>query len=241
MDPRTNCETQGEQEARGRLDRVSGVAPSSFPPHLAGSTMLACWTRTGTKGRSRSILKEPRRARIHGQAGRLPCMKRRPKRVVGKKLKQSYRFAVNKSEDGSETHWLVVYEYRRQAETEEVRAVSPREQTLAAHQRAVVEKLKQSAQAVGLPDDYAALAIAARLHDEGKALWRWQRAFNAPRGSRASHKTLGPLNIKLLDGYRHEFGSCGRCVTIRHSPSLIRICRTLSCISSPRITATDGR
>ena len=144
-----------------------------------------------------------------------------PKRVVGKEWKQSYRFAVNKSEDGSETRWLVVYEYRRQAETEEVRAVSPREQTLAAHQRAVVEKLKQSAQAVGLPDDYVrALAIAARLHDEGKALWRWQRAFNAPRGSELYAKTRGPLNIKLLDGYRHEFGSLWK---VRHDPAFAQL------------------
>jgi CRISPR-associated endonuclease/helicase Cas3 len=52
------------------------------------------------------------------------------------------------------------------------------------------------------------LAIAARLHDEGKRAKRWQRAFNAltlPNGVYA--KTPGPLNVALLDGYRHEFGS----------------------------------
>ncbi len=51
------------------------------------------------------------------------------------------------------------------------------------------------------------LAIAARLHDEGKQHRRWQRAFNAPRDGKFYAKTVGPINTKLLDGYRHEFGS----------------------------------
>jgi CRISPR-associated endonuclease/helicase Cas3 len=59
-----------------------------------------------------------------------------------------------------------------------------------------------------LPDNYAnVLVIAAKLHDEGKKATRWQRAFNAPPGVGPYAKTKGPLNIRLLDGYRHEFGS----------------------------------
>jgi CRISPR-associated endonuclease/helicase Cas3 len=50
------------------------------------------------------------------------------------------------------------------------------------------------------------LGIAARLHDEGKQAFRWQRAFNAPRDGIYA-KTRGPINFALLDGYRHEFGS----------------------------------
>src|SRR5207244_9699096 len=63
------------------------------------------------------------------------------------------------------------------------------------------------ADAVGLKDNHRkALAIAARLHDEGKRADRWQRAFSAPHDGTYA-KTKGPLRHKLLDGYRHEFGS----------------------------------
>jgi CRISPR-associated endonuclease/helicase Cas3 len=63
------------------------------------------------------------------------------------------------------------------------------------------------ADAVGLQGNHRkALAIAARLHDEGKKADRWQRAFTAPRDGIYA-KTKGPLRHKLLDGYRHEFGS----------------------------------
>lgn len=49
------------------------------------------------------------------------------------------------------------------------------------------------------------LAIAARLHDEGKQAHRWQRAFNAPEDGKLYAKCRGPINFALLDGYRHEF------------------------------------
>lgn len=57
------------------------------------------------------------------------------------------------------------------------------------------------------------LAIAARLHDEGKRAKRWQRAFNAERDKKKCGisgdlaKTRGPINQAILSGYRHEFGS----------------------------------
>ena len=61
---------------------------------------------------------------------------------------------------------------------------------------------------LGLPDAYVnVLAIAARLHDEGKRHWRWQRAFNAPNDGNTYAKTKGPINVRLLERYRHEFGS----------------------------------
>jgi CRISPR-associated endonuclease/helicase Cas3 len=34
----------------------------------------------------------------------------------------------------------------------------------------------------------------------------WQRAFNAPKDG-VYAKTEGPINYRLLDGYRHELGS----------------------------------
>src|SRR5690606_22617101 len=54
------------------------------------------------------------------------------------------------------------------------------------------------------------LALAARLHDEGKRAARWQRAFKAPEDwvhHRPYAKTQGPIDFDLLDGYRHELGS----------------------------------
>lgn len=131
-----------------------------------------------------------------------------PKRIVQNGWKQTYRFAVEKSDDGSATRWLVVYERSHQAASEDTRALSPSEQLLTIHRDAVVRNVQRFAEAIGLSAGYVnALCIAARLHDEGKALWRWQRAFNAPRDGAIYAKTRGPLNTKLLDGYRHEFGS----------------------------------
>ena len=51
------------------------------------------------------------------------------------------------------------------------------------------------------------LALAARLHDEGKRAVRWQRAFRAPIDGRPYAKTKGPIDFDILDGYRHELGS----------------------------------
>ena len=54
-----------------------------------------------------------------------------------------------------------------------------------------------------------ALATAARLHDDGKAALHWQTAMNAPKDKqgRPFAKTRGGGNLRLLAGYRHEFGS----------------------------------
>jgi len=51
------------------------------------------------------------------------------------------------------------------------------------------------------------LTTAARLHDLGKDRALWQAAMGAPRDGRPYAKTTGGGNPRLLDGYRHEFGS----------------------------------
>jgi CRISPR-associated endonuclease/helicase Cas3 len=51
------------------------------------------------------------------------------------------------------------------------------------------------------------LALAARLHDEGKRAPRWQEAFRAPNTGGPYAKTRGPIRQGRLEGYRHEFGS----------------------------------
>lgn len=126
--------------------------------------------------------------------------------VSNKQWRERLRFAVEKTSEGEVTRWLVVEKWRSDAATEEDRSVGP-DQTLKEHQEWAVKRSRELAERIGLPELYAEmLAVAARLHDEGKRAERWQRAFNADRDAIYA-KTKGPLNVALLDGYRHEFGS----------------------------------
>jgi CRISPR-associated endonuclease/helicase Cas3 len=89
------------------------------------------------------------------------------------------RFAVEVSEDGEARRWLIVDKWRHDAATEEDRSAG-RPQLLDEHQSWAECRARSLAKALQL-DDYAELlAVAARLHDEGKRASRWQRAFNAP-------------------------------------------------------------
>jgi CRISPR-associated endonuclease/helicase Cas3 len=122
--------------------------------------------------------------------------------------RETYRFAINRADDGEESAWIVVEERRNQPQSEDDRAVARFEQTLADHQGAAERIAADIAKALKLPSAYCnMLAVAARLHDEGKQASRWQDAFNAPRQGRPYAKTKGPIHFKRLDGYRHEFGS----------------------------------
>jgi CRISPR-associated endonuclease/helicase Cas3 len=102
---------------------------------------------------------------------------------------------------------LVVEQRRGQAQSEEGRAITRVPQLLTQHQSRVAQILTDWARELKLPEPYLkVLTVAGRLHDEGKRARRWQRAFNAPDGA-VYAKTMGPINQRLLDGYRHEFGS----------------------------------
>jgi len=130
-----------------------------------------------------------------------------PKVIAELSWKQSHRFACEIGVDQEPTRWLVIDERKAEAGSEDSRALSNREQTLSDHSEVAQSIAHRLSKSLGLPTDYVELlALAARLHDEGKDLWRWQRAFNAPRDA-VYAKTKGPANLKLLDGYRHEFGS----------------------------------
>jgi CRISPR-associated endonuclease/helicase Cas3 len=80
------------------------------------------------------------------------------------------------------------------------------------------------------------LAIAARLHDEGKRACRWQRAFNA-KSDGVYAKTEGPLNVALLDGYRHEFKSIE---IAAKDPELLRLPDELQDLALHLIAAHHG-
>jgi len=113
-------------------------------------------------------------------------------------------FATRRSDEGEDIEFLLVETWA----TEESRAASINPQVLAEHQSWTEQRALAIAHAVGLTGDHKrALAIAARLHDEGKRARAWQRAFNAPQDGNIYAKTKGPISFALLDGYRHEFGS----------------------------------
>ena len=121
--------------------------------------------------------------------------------------RERHRFEVEKTDEGDVTRWLLVEKWRSDSETEEDRSAGP-PQELAEHHAWTEFKARTLASVLGLPDAYAdMLTVVARLHDEGKRHWRWQRAFNAPRDGKDYAKTKGPIKVKLLEHYRHEFGS----------------------------------
>jgi CRISPR-associated endonuclease/helicase Cas3 len=126
---------------------------------------------------------------------------------------ESLRFVLERNDDGEITRWLSIQKWRDTSNTENDRAEGwP--QALTEHQCWAAKRAETIGKRLGLPDDYIAmLAIAARLHDEGKRAKCWQTAFQADRDrkkysiSEDLAKTRGPINQAILSGYRHEFGS----------------------------------
>ena len=113
------------------------------------------------------------------------------------------------SAEGEPVKWLIVEKWRNETADEETRAIAPVLQSLAEHQEWAAREAAQIADALDLPrEDRAMLQAAACHHDDGKKAARWQRAFNAPRTGEGPYaKTLGPVNRRQLNGYRHEFQS----------------------------------
>lgn len=123
-----------------------------------------------------------------------------------KNWRERFRFAQTTTEDGEVTRWLIVEKWRHDAATEEDRSTG-HPQLLDEHQSWTEERARRLAKGLGLDDGLVeVLALAARLHDEGKRTARWQRAFHAPKDG-VYAKTEGPIDYRLLDGYRHELGS----------------------------------
>ncbi len=125
-----------------------------------------------------------------------------PFAAAGDDWHESFRFDVERSEEGEVTRWLAI-----DGLNEERRGEASRPQILAEHHSWAERRARALGNALSLPAPFVeVLALAARLHDEGKRALRWQRAFNAPRDGIYA-KTKGPLHVAQLDGYRHEFGS----------------------------------
>jgi CRISPR-associated endonuclease/helicase Cas3 len=123
------------------------------------------------------------------------------------KWREALRFDLERNADGEPTKQLLIEEWPDVENTEDRRSNGP-PQTLVEHQSWTECAARKIAKRLKLDQDYScALAIAARLHDEGKRADRWQRAFRAPRNGGPYAKVNKGINQALLDGYRHEFGS----------------------------------
>jgi CRISPR-associated endonuclease/helicase Cas3 len=120
--------------------------------------------------------------------------------------RERFRFALEVTADGEATRWLLVEKWRQDSATEEDRS-SANPQLLDEHECWTEARARRVAKALGLDREHEdLLALAGRLHDEGKRATRWQRAFKAPVGG-VYAKTEAPPDYRLLDGYRHELGS----------------------------------
>ena len=121
--------------------------------------------------------------------------------------RERYRFVVKQSNEGEAQEILIVEKWRDDSETEDDRSVGHL-QELDEHHAWTEEKARAMAEKIGLTGEYAdMLATAARLHDEGKRHSVWQMAARSPTNAKVFAKTNKRMNTRLLDGYRHEFGS----------------------------------
>ena len=104
---------------------------------------------------------------------------------------------------------LAVFKWPDDPSDENSRSVLSAPQSLRDHAEQVADHARALVRRLGLPKEEAdALVLAAWLHDDGKAAERWQNAMNARRDDgRPYAKTCGGGNPRLLEGYRHEFGS----------------------------------
>jgi CRISPR-associated endonuclease/helicase Cas3 len=115
---------------------------------------------------------------------------------------------VTHAVDGEPSAALSIDGWVDDAATEDERAEADRPQKLDDHQSRAEGCAREIAKRLNLDKKYEdLLALAARLHDEGKDTTRWQRAFKAPIDGRPYAKTMGPIDFDILDGYRHELGS----------------------------------
>lgn len=127
----------------------------------------------------------------------------------GKGWRRVHAFEIGFAEDGHAQEALAVYQWADAAHHEDSRSILSRPQTLRDHANQVARRVREMAERLEIPvEEIEALETAARLHDDGKAANRWQEAMRAPDdGRRPYAKTRGGGDWRLLEGYRHEFGS----------------------------------
>ena len=114
-------------------------------------------------------------------------------------------FEIDFDAGGVARSGLAVFKWPDDPSDEDSRSVLTAPQSLRDHAEQVADHARALARRLELPREEAeALVTAARMHDDE----RWQNAMNAPRDEgRPYAKTRGGGNPRLLEGYRHEFGS----------------------------------
>ena len=150
----------------------------------------------------------PVRVRALGEAARARLMEERMDSGPPP-WQETLALPLRESSDGdSVLAWLLVEKRRGTVADEESRSMAPARQGLDEHQSQVAAEAVRIAAALDLPkEDRTMLRAAALHHDDGKKASRWQRAFHAPREGGPYAKTPGPVNRKVLNGYRHELQS----------------------------------
>jgi len=121
-----------------------------------------------------------------------------------------YTFETHFKSNGVVERGLAVFKWSDETTDEGSRSISSKPQSLSDHAQQVADCAREMAKRLELPgEEVEALATAAQLHDNGKAVDRWQdaMAIKDPKDGRPYAKTSGGGNWRRLEGYRHEFGS----------------------------------
>lgn len=118
------------------------------------------------------------------------------------------RIVLSRDEEEQPNRLLLLFVQR-----DEKASVEPQKLLINAHNDQVFDTVREIVEQIGLGETEAmALALAAQHHDLGKG-WdyadgRWQKAVGNTDADEAWAKTFNNVpNWRLLDGYRHEFGS----------------------------------
>jgi CRISPR-associated endonuclease/helicase Cas3 len=82
----------------------------------------------------------------------------------------------------------------------------PAEISLSVHQARVAAEAKKLVSLVGLPGLEDTYEKTGNIHDSGKNRRVWQLAMGGTMENPIA-KTKAPVNLRLIDGYRHELGS----------------------------------
>lgn len=118
-----------------------------------------------------------------------------------------FNATLNEQEESTKTWLIQVYRGEKSPQQGDP-AITPFNQSLKSHLHWAGEEMAKIAAQLALPAEYVhMLVVAIKAHDLGKNRDRWQTAMNAPQTGRPYAKTTGGGNLKLLAGYRHEFGS----------------------------------
>ncbi len=129
-----------------------------------------------------------------------------PNETEGWRHVQTFETDYNAS--GIARQGLAILKHPGYETSEDARSIASAPQSLAEHSSQTVACARKIVARLNLPEEeMVAIALAAELHDEGKAAPRWQHAMNAPKNGQPYAKTSGGGNWRLLEGYRHEFGS----------------------------------